>query len=79
MDLAVRHNSLVNEHVFVQHVRNPHCGHLPLLHNLHAFHDVLEPATVSSRAIELPMNCSSGISNLANFCSLDHVVDFSPW
>ena len=42
MDLAVRHESLVDELVFVQHVRNAHRGHLPLLHlvNLHVFQDV---------------------------------------
>ena len=55
MDLAVRHNSLVDELVFV-----------------------LEPTSVP-RALELPMNCSLVISNLGNFCSLDHVVDLSPW
>ena len=33
-----------------------------------------------SRAIELPMNCSSGISNLGNVFLLAHVVDFcSGW
>ena len=84
MDLAVRHNSLVSELVFLQHVRNLHRRHLPLLHlmNLHAFQDAfvpLDPASVPPRAIELPMKCSSGISNLGNFCLLDHVVDFSPW
>ena len=44
MDLAVRQNSLVNEDVFVQHVRNPHRGHLPPLHlmNLHAFQDAMD-------------------------------------
>ena len=81
MDLAVLHNSLVNELVFVQHVRIPHRRHLPLL-NLSRFSGrfgLLEPASVPPRAIDMPMHCSSRISNLVNFCLHDHVVDFSPW
>ena len=44
VDLAVRHNSPVDELVFVQHVRNTHRRHLPLLHliNLHVFLDGLD-------------------------------------
>ena len=71
VDLAIRHDSPVDELVFVQHVRNPHRRHLPLLHliNLHVF-----------RALDVPMNCSSGISNLVNFffLLLAQVVDFCP-
>ena len=83
VDLAVHHNSLVNELVFVQHVRNPHRRHLPLLHlmmisTLFWTFGLLEPASVPPRALDMPMNCSSEISNLGNFCLLAHVVDSSP-
>ena len=36
---------------------------------------LLDPAPVPPRAL---VNCSSGISNLGNFCLLAHVVDFAP-
>ena len=82
MDLAVCHDSLVDERVFVQHVRNPHRRHLPLLHliNLHVLVDVwlLETASVPPRALDMPMNCSSKISNLWNFSLLAHLVDCFP-
>ena len=83
MDLAVCHDSLVDERVFVQHVRNPHRRHLPLLHliNLHVFLDGLDCWNLPlfhHRALDMPMNCSSGISNLWNFFLLAHVVDCFP-
>ena len=37
-----------------------------------------EPASASLVALDMPMNCSSRISNLENFFLLAHVVDFSP-
>ena len=83
MDLAVRHDSLVDELILVQHVRNPHRRHLPPLHliDLYVFLNGLDCwncASVPPRALDMPMNCSSGISNLGNFFLLAHMVDFSP-
>ena len=84
MDLAVRHNSVVNEHVFCAARAEPAPWALASTALDESPHfsgrfGLLDPASVPPRAIELPMNCSLGISNLVNFCSLDHVVDFSPW
>ena len=78
MDLAVRQNSLVHEHVLVQHVRLASTA-LDESPRFSGRFGLLDPVSVPPRAIELPMNCSLGISNLVNICSLDHVVDFSPW
>ena len=72
MDLAVRHDSPVDELVFVQHVRNPHRRHWPstALDQSPRFSrrsGLLEPTSVPPRALDMPMNCSSGISNVVNF------------
>ena len=39
---------------------------------------LLDPASVPPQALDMPLDCSSGISNLGNFCLLHHVVGFSP-
>ena len=51
------------------------CRHF--VDELHLF-GLGEPAYASVVALDMPMNCSSGISNLENFFLLAHVVDFSP-
>ena len=52
--------------------------HLFFLHGFCGQFGLGEPASASVVALDMPMNCSSGISNLENFFLLAHVVDFSP-